>query len=475
MSFPRLDEIPFQSERQYMATLHPQNGGKVIYVKGSVERLLSLSRYIIKGDKVVPIREADIQAIEVAVNSMAGEGMRVLALAYAEVPPDFEELTDEALRERLVWVGMVGMADPVRKEAIEAVALCHRAGIKVVMITGDHKLTAESIARQLGLPSGRAITGAELARMSEEELAQQVEDISVFARVEPLQKLKIVNALKKKGNVVAMTGDGVNDAPALKAADIGIAMGVKGTDVAKEAADMVLADDNFASIVAAVEEGRTIFNRLRNVVTFLLSTNTGELLALLLCLALAGEIPLLAVQIIWINLVTDTATAIPLGLEPKVGDELEKPPRHPKVGLLFPGLLARIGFLAVMMAVGVFLTFRWAQAGLSLEEARTIAFCTVVSFEWFKAFLVRSDEHTVFRLGIFRNRWLVLAISAAIMLQMAVVYAPPLQRAFHTMPLDIKQWSIILIGPVSLFAIEECRKAFFPTLFSFGKWKPLGS
>jgi len=250
-------------------------------------------------------------------------------------------------------------------------------------------------------------------------------------------------------------------------------MGVKGTDVAKEASDMVLADDNFVSIVAAVEEGRSIFNRLRNVVTFLLSTNIGELLTLLLCLALVGQTPLLAVQIIWINLVTDTATAIPLGLEPKVGDELRKPPRHPKVGLLFPGLLTRIGFLAVVMAVGVFLVFRWIQAGSTLEEARTIAFCTVVAFEWFKAFLVRSDEHTVFKLGIFRNRWLILAISAAIMLQLAVVYAPPLQLAFHTVPLDIKQWGIIFIGPVSLFAIEECRKAFFPNLFSFGKWKPL--
>ena len=292
MSFPRLDEIPFQSEKQYMATLHPQDGGKVVYVKGSVERLLTLSRYIIKGDKAVPIQKSDVQAIEEAVNSMAKEGMRVLAFAYTEVSLNFEELTDEVLREQLVWVGMVGMTDPARREAIEAVALCRQAGINVVMITGDHKLTAESIAHQLDLPSGKTITGAELAKMSEEELAHQLEDISVFARVEPLQKLKIVNALKKIGGVVAMTGDGVNDAPALKSADIGIAMGITGTDVAKEASDMVLADDNFASIVAAVEEGRAIFNRLRNVVTFLLSTNTRELLTLLLCLALVGQSPL---------------------------------------------------------------------------------------------------------------------------------------------------------------------------------------
>lgn len=473
MSFPRIDEMPFQSEKQYMATLHPKDGGKVVYVKGSVEKLLPMSRHIIKDDKVIQIHKADIQTIEEAVASMAMGGMRVLAFAYTEVASNFEELTDEILKGQLVWVGMVGMTDPPRGEAIEAMALCRQAGIKVVMITGDHKLTAESIAQQLSLPSGKVITGAELMRMSEEELARQVEDISVFARIEPLQKLKIVDALKKKGQVVAMTGDGVNDAPALKLADIGIAMGVKGTDVAKEASDIVLADDNFTSIVAAVEEGRTIFNRLRNVITLLLSTNLGELLALLLCLATMGQVPLLAVQIIWVNLVTDTAIAIPLGLEPKVGDELRKPPRHPKVGLLFPGLLARIGFLALMMAVGVFLVFRWAQAGLSLEEARTTAFCTVVVFEWFKAFLVRSDEHTVAKLGVFRNRWLILAISGAIILQLAVVYAPPLQLAFHTVPLGVREWGIILIGPVFLFALEECRKAFFPNLFSFGKWRPL--
>ena len=475
MSFPRMDEIPFQSEKQYMATLHPKDGGKVVYVKGSVEKLLPMSRHIIKDDKVIQIHETDIQTIEEAVASMARGGMRVLAFAYAEVSPDFERLTDEILREHLVWVGMVGMTDPPRGEAIEAVALCRQAGIRVVMITGDHKLTAESIAQQLDLLSGKVITGAELARMSKEDLAQQVEDISVFARIEPLQKLKIVDALKRRGQVVAMTGDGINDAPALKSADIGIAMGVKGTDVAKEASDMVLADDNFTSIVAAVEEGRTIFDRLRNVITLLLSTNIGELLALLLCLATMGQIPLLAVQIIWVNLVTDTALAVPLGLEPKAGDELRKPPRHPKVGLLFPGLLVRVGFLALMMAVGVFLVFRWAQASLSLEEARTIAFCTMVTFEWFRAFLVRSDEHTVAKLGVFSNRWLVLATSGAIILQLAVVYAPPLQLAFHTVPLSIGQWGIILIGPVFLFAIEECRKVFFPRLFSFGKWKPLGS
>jgi len=472
-AFPRLDEIPFQSEKQYMATLHPRDGGRVVYVKGSVERLLSLSKYHLKGSAIVPLEEADTQAIMQANISMAREAMRVIATAYVNLPLESKELEDEDIRGNLVFVGLAGMADPPREEAKEAVKLCKQAGIKVVMITGDHKVTAESIAGQLDLPPGEAITGAELQAMSDEELSRQVEGISVFARIEPLHKLRIVNALKNHGHVVAMTGDGVNDAPALKAANIGIAMGITGTDVAKEASDMVLADDNFASVVAAVDEGRAIFNRLRNVIFFLLSTNLGELLALILSILFIGKAPLLAVQILWVNVVTDTAVAIPLGLEPKFGDELKQPPRHPKVGLIFPGLLLRIGFLAILMSVGIFLIFNWAQARVSLEEARTLAFCSMVAFEWFRAFNARSDEHTLFRLGIFRNRWLVMSILIAIILQLAVIYVPFLQVAFNTVPLGIDKWGIAILAGGSLFAIEEIRKVLFPRLFTLGKWRPL--
>jgi len=471
-TFPRLDEIPFQSEKQYMATLHPRDGGKVIFVKGAVERLLSLSKHLLKGEKVVPLEEADAQAIMQANTSMAKEAIRVIATAYVDLPSELEELRDQDIRGNLVFVGLAGMADPPREEAKEAVRLCKQAGIKVVMITGDHKVTAESIARQLDLPLGKAITGAEIQQMSDKELSRQVGDISVFARIEPLHKLRIVNALKSQGHIVAMTGDGVNDAPALKAADIGVAMGITGTDVAKEASDMILADDNFASVVAAIDEGRAIFNRLRNVIFFLLSTNLGELLALILAVLFVGKAPLLAVQIIWVNLVTDTAVAIPLGLEPKFGDELKQPPRHPKVGLIFPGLLLRIGFLAVLMSVGIFLIFNWAQARMSLGEARTIAFCSLVAFEWFRAFNARSDEYTIFRLGILRNRWLAISIPVAILLQMAVIYVPFLQVAFSTVPLGIEKWGIAILAGGSLFVIEETRKALFPRLFTLGKWKP---
>ncbi len=472
-TFPRLDEIPFQSEKQYMATLHPRDGGRVVYVKGSVEKMLALSKYRFNRGRVIPLTEKDADVIMQANTDMASQALRVIAAAYVELPSELEDLKDENIRGNLVFVGLTGMADLPREEAKEAVRLCQQAGIRVVMITGDHKVTAESIARQLDLPPGKTVTGLELQQMSDEELYAQVEDVSVFARIEPLHKLRIVNALKSHGHVVAMTGDGVNDAPALKTANIGIAMGITGTDVAKESSDMILADDNFASVVAAVEEGRAIFNRLRNVIFFLLSTNLGELLALSLALLFVGKAPLLAVQIIWVNLVTDTTAAVPLGLEPKVGDELRQPPRHPGVGIIFPGLLLRIIFMATFMGVGVFLVFRWAEPRMSIEEARTITFCTIVAFEWFRAFNARSDVYTIFRLGIFRNRWLLMSIAGAVILQLIVVYAPFMQVAFSTVPLTADKWVIVLLAGGSLFVIEETRKTLFPGLFSLGRWRPL--
>ncbi|HKJ88674.1 MAG TPA: HAD-IC family P-type ATPase, partial [Gammaproteobacteria bacterium] len=321
-NYPRIDEIPFQSEKQYMATLHPGDGKRLALVKGSVERVLSMSQSCLTRNGVRSLNQEITDSIMEANEAMAGEAMRVMATAYAELTNELEELTENDIKGKLVFVGLAGMADPPREEAKEAVKLCRQAGIRVIMITGDHKLTAESVGRQLKLPPGRAVTGTELQQMSDQELAEQIGDISIFARIEPLYKLRIVNALKDQGQTVAMTGDGVNDAPALKSASIGIAMGITGTDVAKEASDMVLADDNFASVVGAVDEGRAIFNRLRSVIFYLLSTNLGELLALILSILFIGQAPLLAVQIIWVNLVTDTAGGIPLGLEPKHGDGL---------------------------------------------------------------------------------------------------------------------------------------------------------
>jgi Ca2+-transporting ATPase len=471
-AYPRLDEIPFQSEKRYMATLHQGEGGRVVYVKGAVEDLLEMSESILKDGKPAPLKKADKEAIMEVSNTMAKDAMRVMALAYAEHLEKKAELKDEHIDGKLVLVGLAGMIDPPREEAIEAVKQAKEAGIRVVMITGDNKLTAQSVAQQLKLPLGEVLTGADIEKGDDDELSRRIDKISVIARVEPVLKLKIVNAFKRRGHIVAMTGDGVNDAPALKAADIGVAMGITGTDVAKEASDMVLVDDNFASVVAAVEEGRAIFNRLRNVVLFLLATGMGELLALVLGTMVLGKAPLIALQILWVNLVTGTVMAVPLGLEPKVGDELNKPPRHPRVGILFPGLLLRVAFLAVMLGIGTVLVFKFVEPGTSLEEAHTIAFCSVVIFEWLLAFNARSDEHTVFRLGVFRNRWIFVALSAAILLQIAVVYVPFLQEAFSTAPISVAGWAIALVPGAAIFVIETVRKLVRPQLFNRGKWQP---
>jgi len=473
-SFPRIDEIPFESERQYMATLHSANGGKVGYVKGSPEKLLKMSRSILRDGKPVDLKDKDREEIQQAGGKMAEQALRVLGSAYVGFPDDKDSIGEHDIDGQMVFIGLFGMADPPREEAKQAIRACKRAGIKVMMITGDNKVTAQSIAGQLELGEGKAISGQELQQMSDEELGSEVDAISVFARTEPMHKLRIVSALKKRGHIVAVTGDGVNDAPALKAANIGVAMGITGTDVAKEASEMVLADDNFASVVAAVEEGRATFDRLRNVVFFLLSTNLGELLGLTLSVGFLGIAPLLAVQIIWVNLVTDAMSSIPLSLEPTTGDELSHPPRHSSVGLVFPGLLFRIGFMAAMMGIGLWLIFDWAESRMGIDEARTLAFTSMVSFEWFRAFNARSDEQTIFKLGILRNRWLLLGVGIGVLFQVGVIYLPPLQTAFTTVPLAPWQWGVALGAGATLFTIEELRKVFFPRLFSSGKWQPWG-
>ncbi|MBI2857032.1 MAG: HAD-IC family P-type ATPase [Chloroflexi bacterium] len=469
-SFPRLDEIPFESEKLYMATLHAVEEGRVAYFKGAPEKLLSLCRFQAGPEGIAPMGGEETLAVMAAAGAMARQALRVLAIACADLPPGTGKLDGHVVESGLTFVGLVGMADPPRSEAKQAVALCKQAGIRVVMITGDNKVTAEAIGAQLGLLAGRAVTGVEVEKMSDEALAKEIEGISIFARIEPLHKLKIVNALKRRGHIVAMTGDGVNDAPALKAANIGIAMGKAGTDVAKEASDMVLADDNFASVVAAVEEGRAIFARLRNVLFFSLNTNLSELVVLMLCILFIGVSPLLAVQILWINIVTDTAGDIPLGLEPKSGDELQRPPRRPGAGIMYAGLFLRIVTVAALIGIGSFLVFRWAESRMSLDAARTVTFCALAAFEWLMAFSARSDEKTVFKLGLLRNRPLAISIGAAALLQLAVVYVPFLQVAFHTAPIGLKEWGIVAVAAGGLFMAEELRKAFFPGLFSTGKY-----
>jgi Ca2+-transporting ATPase len=471
-AYPRIGEIPFQSEKQYMATLHQDGDTRFVYIKGSLERILPMASHEASGGGVRSLDENRRKEYVDAAENMASGAMRVLAAARAECPAGAGKLREEDFKGRLVLLGLFGMIDPAREEAKRAIASCVRAGIKVIMATGDNKITAQAIGRSLGLADGLSFTGNDLAAISDEDLRSKIEDASVFARIEPLHKLRIVQALKGRGHVVAMTGDGINDAPALEAADIGISMGITGTDVAKEASDMVLADDNFASIITAVEEGRAIFNRLRNVITFMLATCFGEILTLLLGVLFVGETPLIPLQILWINLVTGALISIPLGMEPSTGDELSNPPRNARVGLIFPGMLLRIAFLSSMLGTGAFLVFLWTLRHYELHEARTMAFCTIVAFEWFVAFNVRSDERTIFQLGIFRNRWVIGAVFAGLALQLAVVYVPFFHDPFDTVSLKFFEWGIVLLPGFGIFLIETCRKLLSPTFFSWGKWRP---
>ncbi|MFC1930451.1 cation-translocating P-type ATPase [Chloroflexota bacterium] len=467
---PRLAELPFMSEKRYMATLHSCQDGKAItYVKGSVDSVLAMSRQVLENGMVREMTPEKMAGLEEKNVEMASKALRVMALAYGECAPAPEQLSHEHLDGALTLVALVGMIDPPRQEVKKSIADCERAGIKVMMITGDQKVTAVAIAEELGLPPGEAVTGLELGRMSDEQLSDRIERISVFARVEPIHKLRIVNAMKSKGYTVAVTGDGVNDGPALRAADIGIAMGIKGTDVAREASDMVLTDDNFASIVAAVEEGRVIFSNIRRSVFYLLSTSMGELFTWITAILMGIPLPVVAVQILWINLVTDGMCTIPLGLEPKHRNILEEPARRAKVGIVYKGMLARIAFIAMFMSIGTLFIFRWELTRVGLDEARTIAFCMLVAFQWFNALNARSDQQSLFKLGVFSNRLLLAAIGLAVLLQVMVIYTPPFQKLFYTMPLDLGDWGLVVLMAFGLLVIEEVRKLIAPRIFDRGK------
>jgi len=479
--YPRLDEIPFESEQQFMATLHAEGDQRTVYVKGSAERLLSMCARI-----QTPDGERDLDAdarreVAEANELLAGQALRVLAIAAAPYPTSLGRLDAAHLQGRLVLLGLVGMLDPPREEARRAIAACKRAGIRVAMITGDNPRTATAIAAELGLctADAQAIIGKEIEAMDDEQLLEASRTQSVYARIEPLHKLRIVQAFKRDGHIAAMTGDGVNDAPALEAAGIGIAMGITGTDVAKEAADMVLTDDNFASIVSAVEEGRIVFNRLRSATFFLLMTCMGELTTLFLSVAFYGESPLEPIQILWVNLVTGALAAIPLGLEAGTGDELKQPPRDRRVGLLYPGMFARIIAAGILMALPVTWIFHHAPllSGLQGEAAhelrQTIAFTGIVVFEWFFAFQSRSPEKGVFALGFFRNRALLGCLLAGLGLQMLVVYLPAANRIFHTQPLPLEDWLWVVLPALVAVTLEAIRKQAAPHLFGAGQWTPV--
>ncbi|WP_027717212.1 cation-translocating P-type ATPase [Desulfovirgula thermocuniculi] len=445
----RVAEFPFDAERKRMSVVYRQGDGSLVaYVKGAPDVVLELCSHQMVRGRVVRLSEQDRREILRRNAAMASDALRVLALAWRRLPSGGQVLAEEEVERELVFAGLAGIVDPPRPAAVAAVRRCRQAGIKVVMITGDHYLTARAVARELGLleREGRILKGTELDQMDDEELGRVVGKVAVYARVSPRHKLRIVRALKKAGHVVAMTGDGINDAPAIKEADIGIAMGLTGTDVAKEASSMILADDNFATIVAAVEEGRGIYDNIRKFIRYLLSCNVGEVLVMLLAVLAGLPLPLLPIQILWMNLVTDGLPAMALGLDPPERDLMARPPRDPRESIFAHGLAWRILGSGAAIGLGTLLVFAGFYAGnpSNLDLARTAAFNTLVLSQLFFVFTCRSEHHAVWEVGLFSNPHLVAAVLCSLLLQVAVTYFPFLQPVFRTVSLEAGHWGIIV-------------------------------
>ena len=451
--FPRVSEIPFTAETKRMITLHETPEGVTAYAKGAPEVIVQSCAFEFTGDGKKPIDEARRTEVLEVAREMAAEALRVLAVARKE------DASVETADRGMTLLGLVGMIDPPRREAKAAVHECEQAGIKVIMITGDHPLTAKAVAEELGISkNGRIVAGPELEDMDDAELERVMESIEVCARVSPTHKLRIVTALQKRGQIVAMTGDGVNDAPALKKADIGIAMGITGTDVSKEAAAMTLTDDNFASIVAAVEEGRGIFSNIKKYLMYLLSSNVGEI-GLMAGATLAGlPLPLTAVQILYVNLATDGLPALALAVDPPEEDLMRRPPRDPTTGIFTrPVVLLMLvgGLWSTIINLGLFV---WAlNSGRGVQEAMTMTFVSLVLIQFFKAYNFRSDRHSVLRRP-FANKWLNLAIIWELVLLALIVYVPILERIFGTFGLTLEDWIIIIALAFTVSPVLEIAK-----------------
>ncbi len=468
--YPRVAEVPFSSERRRMTTLHKSPGGILVCTKGSPEGLLSRCSRILTGGGERVLSEAERRQILAEAAQMAATALRVLGLAYRELKTIPQPLSEEVETD-LVWVALVGMIDPPRPEAYESVAQCRQAGIRVIMVTGDHPHTALAIAQELGLAplspdNSPVLTGAELTRMSDDELRAALIRTPVFARVVPEHKLRLVDLLKQQGQVVAMTGDGVNDAPGLKLADIGVAMGLTGTEVTKETADIILADDNFATLVAAVEEGRAIFDNIKKYLIFLLSCNLSEILMLTGAFFLGMPIPLVALQILWVNLTTDGLPALALGVDPKAPDIMQRPPRPPQEGVFIPQAIILMTVITVYKTAALIILFYYYQsstavsglAGLTLARAQTMVFVTLILAELVNAFNCRSERHSLFKVGPLANRWLVAAVLLSLAMMVAVVQLPPLAKLFHTVPLSWHDWLVAGGTALLLLPVVELAK-----------------
>lgn len=452
----RINDIPFDSKRKMMTTIHKYGNGYRIITKGAPDVLLKRCSNCYSGGQIVPIfsKKDDINEQN---NQMAEKALRVIAVAYKDVEklPEMQDVEKD-----LIFCGLIGMIDPPREGVKEAVRTCRRAGIKTVMITGDHLQTAKAIAKELGIlkRGDLAIDGETLERMSQHELEQNIMDYSVFARVSPEHKVRIVKAFQSTGAVVAMTGDGVNDAPALKNADIGIAMGKGGTDVAKNAADMILLDDNFVTIVEAVKQGRNIYDNIKKSIHFLISTNIGEIVTIFFGLVLGIKSPLLAIQLLWINLVTDSLPAIALGLEKEEENIMSRLPRNPKKNLFADGLWWKIMIEGAMLGIFTLLAFSIGNRLYSVEVGRTMAFLTLGILELVHSFNIKSEE-SIFKIGVFENKYLIGALVLGVILQVIVVVVSPLAQIFSLVPLTGIQWLYTVLIAIAPIPIVEIQKA----------------
>ena len=472
----RVDEIPFESDRKLMTTVNQYDNQYYVMTKGAIDSLLRVATKALINGKIVTLTD-DIKAnIMSSSNAMSDDALRVLGGAYKVIPNTQVEI--DQLEKDLVFIGLVGMIDPPREEVKASIALCKTSGIKTVMITGDHKNTAFAIAKELGIAENesQAIFGAELDKMSEEDLTARIDNLRVFARVSPEHKVKIVKAFKSKGNIVSMTGDGVNDAPSLKMADIGVAMGITGTDVAKGASDMVLTDDNFSTIVSAIEEGRNIYNNIKKSILFLLSCNAGEIFALFFAILLGWAAPLKSIHILWVNLITDTLPALSLGVDPGDKDVMKEKPRDPKQSLfangagvsvvlngLLIGLLTLTAFIiGAKMYSGHTELFPLFPKDLSedaLRHARTMAFVVLSVSQLFHSFNMRHPEKSIFQIGLFTNKFLIGSVILGILLQEMVITIPVLRNIFDVFDLNSTDWLIVAAISIMPLVITEVIKA----------------
>lgn len=493
LAYQRIHEIPFDSTRKLMTTVHKSSDNTYRSItKGAFDFLLPRCNSIYHNGKLHPLGSKERSRLNALNNSMTAQALRVIAVAYKNIPKENSKGSQFELENDLTMIGLIGMIDPPREEVKKAVYLCRQAGIKPVMITGDHILTAQAIARELGIltNNSEAITGDELTKMSDEELGRRIDRYSVFARVSPEHKVRIVKAFQSRGEVVAMTGDGVNDAPALNAADIGCAMGITGTDVAKNAADMILTDDNFATIVSAVEEGRGIYENIKKAIHFLLSSNIGEILTIFVAILLGLPTPLVAVQLLWVNLVTDSLPAISLGVEPTDKDIMKKKPVSPHKGMFADGLAIRIitegimiGSLALLAFVIGFKFFDTPALLRSLIDqgnsaplmaanipwvGRTMAFAVLSLSQLFHSFNMKS-EHSLSEVGLFTNRKLVYSFLICTFFQIIVISTPALAKVFQVVPLTIRQWAIVFLLSIAPIILVELQKKL--NLFSANREK----